>query len=152
MRAICLCQISAANIYKFSPAGVRTTFASGLNGPGALAFDRNGNLFVVLGVQILKFTPCGVESIFASGLNYPYDLAFDSGGNLFVTDGWGQHLYNFTPAGVRTTFAVLGAPEGLAFDSAGDLFVVDGYTEKILQIHSDRSAKHLCRKSARSWP
>ena len=81
-------------------------------------------------------------------------VAFDSTGNLFVTEagsGSGGHVYKFTVAGVRSTFAVLGAPEGLAFDSAGNLFVVDGDTEKIYQIHSDRSAKHLCRKP-RYWP
>ena len=33
-------------IYKFTPAGVRTTFASGLTYPCALAFDSAGNLFV----------------------------------------------------------------------------------------------------------
>ncbi len=47
--------------------------------------------------------------------------------------GSGGHVYKFTVAGVRSTFAVLGVPEGLAFDSAGNLFVVDGDTEKIFK-------------------
>ena len=48
------------NIYKFPPNGVPSTFASGLNGPWVLAFDRVGNLFVALGgTQIVKFTPAG---------------------------------------------------------------------------------------------
>src|SRR5688500_6883686 len=34
------------HIYKFTPAGTRSTFASGLSQPVALAFDRAGNLFV----------------------------------------------------------------------------------------------------------
>ena len=33
-------------VYKFTPGGARTTFASGLNGPVSLAFDTAGNLFV----------------------------------------------------------------------------------------------------------
>jgi hypothetical protein len=66
----------------------------------------------------------------------PFDLAFDRAGNLFVTawgSGSGGHIYKFTPAGVRSTFAELGAPEGLAFDSAGNLFVVDEDTGNIFK-------------------
>jgi sugar lactone lactonase YvrE len=61
-------------ILKFTPTGIKTTFATGLNFPRGLAFDNGGNLFVAeLGVpppgDILKFTPGGKKSVFASGFN-----------------------------------------------------------------------------------
>ena len=40
---------NTGTVYKFTPTGVRTTFASGLNYPFALAFDSRGNLFVADG-------------------------------------------------------------------------------------------------------
>ena len=114
------------HIYKIPPNGVRSTFASGLNGPSGLAFDRVGNLFVGLGGQILKFTPAGVRTTFASGLNGPEGLAFDGAGNLAVADNGSGNIYKFSPAGARTTFASgLNGPEGLAFDGVGNLFVAD---------------------------
>jgi sugar lactone lactonase YvrE len=114
-------------IFEFTPDGVQSTFASGLN-PGGLAFDSAGNLFVVGdGPAIYKFTPEGVRSTFALGLSSPSALAVDRAGNLFVADLGVGAILKFTPEGVRTTFASgLADPAGLAFDNAGNLFVADG--------------------------
>src|SRR6266496_2074951 len=63
------------NIDEFTPNGVRSTFASGLFYPGALAFDGAGNLFVVDSgfdydfvsyAAVYKFTPSGVRSTVVS--------------------------------------------------------------------------------------
>src|SRR5438105_3549652 len=113
------------HIYKFTSNGASSTFASRLDGPEGLAFDRAGNLFVAFtpGGHIDKFTPNGVRTTFASGLSHPRGLAFDAAGNLFAADG--GSIYKFTPAGVRSTFAS-GTFGALAFDAAGNLFAADG--------------------------
>src|SRR6266699_2600606 len=127
------------NIDEFTPNGVRSTFASGLNIPFGLAFDKSGNLFVAVANAgsgaVYKFTPAGARTTFASGLTGPIALAFDRAGNLFVAAGGDIVLnntgkvYKFTPTGVRTTFvSSLASPFALAFDSAGNLFVADGGT------------------------
>ena len=123
--------LNNGNIDEFTPNGVRSTIAFGLNYPAGLAFDQAGNLFVADGGAIDKFTPAGVRTTFASGLSLPHGLAFDRAGNLFVSAGDGVSnpgtVYKFTPAGVRTTFASgLFYPFALAFDSRGNLFVADG--------------------------
>src|SRR5437773_1465996 len=98
------------HIYKFTPGGARSTFASGLSDPRGLASDIAGNLYVAdFGDgNIYKFTPKGLRSTFASGLNGPSDLAFDKSGNLFVADLsvnsnnsiTSGTIYKFTPNGV----------------------------------------------------
>ncbi len=66
------------NIYEFTPGGVQSTFASGLDGPRALAFNNAGDLFVANGSSgdITEITPGGVQSTFASELDRPIGLAF----------------------------------------------------------------------------
>jgi hypothetical protein len=118
----------SGNIYKFTPEGIQSTFASGLNGPEGLAFDNAGNLFEADAGSgnIYKFTvPGGGRSTFASGLRGPAGLAFDNAGNLFEADSLSGKIYKFTPGGARSTFASgLHSPAGLAFN-AGNLFEAD---------------------------
>lgn len=126
-------------IYKYSPSGQKTVFASGLDGPMGLAFDSSGNLFEVddYSGTINKFSPTGAKTIFATGLRIPVGLAFDDSGNLFVTNRGGASgsvgsVYKFSPDGTRSTFVSgLRQPTGLAFDRQGDLFVsVEDYIYK----------------------
>src|SRR5438270_10749248 len=88
-------------IFKFTPAGIKGTFASGLNGPFGLAFDSSGNLFEAdLGSNtIFEFTPAGTESPFASGLNGPIGLAVDSSVNPFDADQLSGTFLRFILAG-----------------------------------------------------
>src|SRR5205814_10097800 len=78
------------SIFKFTPDGNKSTFASGLSTYGVynLAFDAAGDLFVSDqdSHSILKFTPDGKKSTFASGLNtYGVDyVAFGYAGDVFV--------------------------------------------------------------------
>jgi len=131
---------SSNTIFKFTPAGTKSTFASGLNSPYGLAFDGSGNLFEAdyNSGTIFKFTPDGTKSTFASGLNTPIGLAFDSSGNLFVADQGSNTIFKFTPAGTKSTFASgLSGPVGLAFDSSGNLFEADYNSGTIFKFTPD---------------
>src|SRR5438067_12289030 len=97
----------SSTIFKFTPVGAKSTFATGLGGPFGLAIDRFGNLFEAnfnTGT-IFKFTPAGVQSTFASGLNGPIAFAFDASGNLFAADAVANIIFTFTPAGDSITIA-----------------------------------------------
>ena len=103
---------SSNTIFKFTPDGTKSTFASGLSTPSAVAFDGSGNLFEAdFGSgTIFKFTPSGTRTTFASdGLSGPCGLAFDSAGNLFVADLISGTIFKFTPSGTRSTFSSTGS-------------------------------------------
>ena len=113
------------SIFKLTPDGKRSTFASGLQ-PEHLAFDRSGNLFVSdrNNQSILKLTPDGKKSTFAIGIKDPVDLTFDDKSNLFVLDKNTNSILKFMPDGKQSTFASdLTSPVDLAIDRSGNLFV-----------------------------
>lgn len=131
---------SSGIIYRFTPAGARTVYTSGLDGPEGLAFDAAGNCFVSeTGTgTIYKFLTDGTQTIFASGLNGPASLVFDAAGNLFEADFFGGVIYKFDPSGARTTFATgLSGPANLIFDSTGRLLATDFHTGNIYRFTTD---------------
>jgi sugar lactone lactonase YvrE len=159
---------SAGNVYvadaelhtirKITPGGMVSTFAgkSGVvgstdgagaaatfRGPGGMAIDGAGNLYVTESNKIRKITPAGVVSTLFSGaalVDSPDSIAIDRAGNFYVTEYF--TVRKITPVGDVTTLAgaagVSGAAEGtggaakfrrldgIAVDSVGNVYVADG--------------------------
>ena len=139
----CGSEIGCGAIFKFTPAGTRSTFASGGANLADLAFDNAGILFGVEAGQavssgaIVKFTPDGIGNTFTFG-GRPSGLAFDNVGNLVVVDSSDSKIFEITPAGPRNVFASgVDGPAGLAFDDAGNLFVADSGSGSILKFTPD---------------
>jgi Gluconolactonase len=121
-------EFNTNTVLKFTPAGTKTPFVTGLNGPRGLAFDGSGNLFEgEFSGTIFKIAPDGTKTTFATGVGNVFGLAFDAFGNLFAADLNSGTIFKFAPDGTKTTFAAgLTAPRPLAFDLAGNLFVGEG--------------------------
>jgi len=128
---------SPAFISKFTPAGAKSTFATGIDAQG-LECDAAGNLFVSdsLSHSIIKITPAGVKSTFASAMN-TLDLAFDPKGNLYALDygadpsnpsgpginGQGK-VYYFAPDGTKNFYkSPIDRPKRIAIDAAGSTYI-----------------------------
>lgn len=141
------------HIYKYTPAGARETFASGIYQPVALAFDRAGNLFVANPGScvcipeiicecppstIIKIAPNGDQSTFATIPSLSLlGLAFDGAGNLFVSAG--STIVKIARDGTQSTFASQGAWP-LAFDSLGNLYAGSGSGSSIVKFAPNGSA------------
>ena len=133
-------------ILEYSPGGARTTFASFLGYPTALAFDSGGNLYDAdeSTGKVYKFANVGgflnpSPILLASGLSNPEGLAFNSAGDLFVACLSGS-VIRITPSGTQSIFAAgLNQPMGVTFDLAGNLYVSDQYANNIYRYTPDGS-------------
>jgi sugar lactone lactonase YvrE len=133
-------------IRKVTPSGVVSTFAgtagvpgnsdgSGsaamFTGPGGVAADASGNLYVTDGNTIRKITSAGTVTTLAGTPNVfgsadgagsaasfegPLGVAADRLGNVFVADSGNNTIREVTPAGTVTTIAgvagVMGSTDG----------------------------------------
>ena len=63
--------LGAHVVYKFTPAGVKTTFASGSFTADSIAFDKIGNLFVsdTQNNQVIQITPGGTRPFLLPALH-----------------------------------------------------------------------------------
>jgi DNA-binding beta-propeller fold protein YncE len=129
-------------IFEFTPSGVQSTYATGLDNPRGLAFDSIGNLFATTAHEadnieigkVLKFNLRNHVSTLGSAAKFFFEgLAIDIAGNVYVlanddTSPTGAStIFKFTPSGERIVFGSLPSQGwGLAFDSGGNLYAAHG--------------------------
>jgi streptogramin lyase len=118
--------VSELAVFAGVPSGYGSADGTGaaarFNGPGGVAVDGAGNVFVADSNNntIRKITPSGVVTTLAgtAGLsgsadgtgaaarfNWPTGVAVDGAGNVFVADSDNNTIRKITPAGVVTTLA-----------------------------------------------
>ncbi len=89
----------AATVYKLSPNGNYSVYASGFTMILGLAFDNNNNLYVLENTvgqtgptpgfgDVVRVTPSGQRQVIVSGLHLPTAMTFGPDGKLYISD-WG---------------------------------------------------------------
>ena len=120
----------SGNIYAFAPNGTKTVYAANAPQGFGMTVDSAGDVYADDWTQntIDKYTPGSGWSVFGTMPDgqLATGLALDSSGDLFATEVvngisncCNQSVYEFTPAGVRSTFATgLYTPFGIAIMDA----------------------------------
>jgi serine/threonine protein kinase, bacterial len=120
------------------PGGPATT----INGPGGMAFDANGNLWVtnsdgstgsVLEFSITRDSSNNATALtqigrIAAGISGPSRLAFDTAGNLYVTNIGTNRVTIYEPVNltqIGTISSNIQRPLGVAVDASGTVYVAD---------------------------
>lgn len=143
---------SNGKIRKITPAGVVTTFVTGLAGPSGIVWGKDDTLLVVVNPAssaIIKIDPLGGVTTFATLPAFTMGLAKGSNDTLYAAGYSGSQIYKIDPLGTATVLAGSGAggsadgtglaasfqnPESIVIDGAGNLFVSDVSNYRIRQV------------------
>ena len=123
--------IPGDKVFKVTPEGVVSVFATGLVGASGNAFDSHGNLFQsnIGANSISKIAPDGTVTPFSNtGLASPVGIIIDENDNLYVCNCGNNTIRKITPNGVSTQFAasaILSCPNGITRDNEGNFYVAN---------------------------
>jgi sugar lactone lactonase YvrE len=136
-------------VWKVTPDGQATRFATGLYGASGNAIDAKGNLFQssFSGNYISKIDRFGNQTVFVdSGLAGPVGITIDQDDNLYVTNCSANTISKVTKDGQVSTFASgnsFNCPNGITRDGQGNTYVVNFSDERMLKITPDGSVSEF---------
>jgi hypothetical protein len=101
-------QKSPVSVYKITPKGAVTPFATEILNATGLAFSMTGDLFVSSRFEGNIFTvdPTGKTDLFIEGMGIATGMAFDRDGNLYVGDRSGS-IFKISPSREVFVFTML---------------------------------------------
>lgn len=127
-------------IYKITPSGQTSVYATGFMGASGNTFGPDGNIYQsnIQRGDISKVLPNGTSSQYVSGMSGPVGLVFDSAGNLYVANCSDNTIKKVTPGGEVSVFAqgnnTFNCPNGITIDNDGNLYVANFSNANVIKI------------------
>ena len=128
------------DIYQITPAGVKTTYITGIGNLRGIAIDASNNLYITSGSgnRIYKYSTGGATGTLVTTFpttytSAPAGIAIDPSGNVYVTDRTRNQVIEFTSGGTYiTTFATgFTTADGISIDAGGNVYVSNSAANKI---------------------
>lgn len=147
---------NGTTVYKVTPEGQVSVFATGFSGASGSAFDADGNLIQAnIGASRLDtVTPAGVRTVLAAtGLLNPVGVTVNDSGEIYATN-CGANSISKIQGNTAVNFAVggpLSCPNGLTNDPDGNLYVANFNDGKIIKITPQGVMTTLATTPGTTW-
>ncbi|HEX5056127.1 MAG TPA: hypothetical protein VFX02_06480 [Gammaproteobacteria bacterium] len=139
-------------VRKITPTGVKTIFASSLNGPSGIWVDQNDNVLVSLfganfsgtGASVLRITPGGAISTYASGggLQDVIGIVGDENGQIYASNWASGRIYKITD-GTVTLLAQTGGSANEICYSNGYIYVPSPGSARLRRVALDGTVENF---------
>lgn len=128
-----------SRLYKITPEGQASVFATGFVGASGNTIGVDGNIYQsnIQGGTVSKVTPQGQVSTYASGMSGPVGVIFDPEGNLYVANCNDNTVRKASPEGEVSVFAsggLFSCPNGIAIDNQNNLYVANFGNANVVKI------------------
>lgn len=128
-------------VYKVTPDGSSSIFASGLVGASGNTFGPDGNFYQsnIGGGSVSSITAAGQVSTFVTGMSSPVGIVFDPVGNLYVANCGDNTIKKVDTNGEVTTFSsgtLFNCPNGITIDNDGNFYVANFSNSNVIKIDS----------------
>ena len=138
---------SAATAQTAHFGAAQSTIGSGLNSPGGIGVDANGNVYVsnwstgTVYKETLSAGGYSQSAVNTSSLSSDFGVAVDGNGNVYITTQYTNQVLKETPSASGYTQTVvanaaangLSYPEAVAVDGNGNVYIADGGNNRVLK-------------------
>jgi len=136
------------SVFKITPEGSVSLFASGFNGASGNDFDTEGNYYQssISGGFVSKVTPDGTVTQVASGFSAPVGVVAAPDGSLFICNCGNNTIAKVSADGNVSTFSsggLFNCPNGIEMDSDENLYVANFSNSNLVKITPDGEASIL---------
>lgn len=140
--------VPGREVYRVSPSGEVSVFATGLFGASGNAFGPDGFLYQsnISGGSISKIAPDGTVTLLTASnlISGPVGIAVDQELNVYNTNCSNNTITKTTPSGQTTVFAQhlrFQCPNGLTIDPEGNLYASNFNNCDVLKIDSQGTVR-----------
>lgn len=133
-----------SKVYKMTPDGVESIFASGFGSPNGLAFNDDGTLIMADNTanKLYKIFPDGSKEVFVDSLQGPSGVIRQKNSDtLLVTSYSNTHkIWKVAPDGSVSTFLThpqFNGPVGMCYDDSMNLYIANFNDRKIFKMTPD---------------
>ena len=133
------------NVYKMTPDGNVTVYATGFGSASGSAFNSQGILYQadIANSEISKIEN-GVVTLFANtNLVGPVGIVFDDNDDLFACNCNGNTIAKITPGGTTSIFSssnLLNCPNGITMDNSNNLYISNFSDGNVIKIDTLNNA------------
>lgn len=129
-----------SKVYKRTPNGQESIFATGIVSPNGMAFNDDGTLLIAdnVGNKIYKLYPDGTKVLFSAAITGPSGmLRMENSDTILVTAYPGNKIWKLAPDGSVSEFLnhpQFDGPVGLCYDDNHNLYIANFSDRKIFKV------------------
>ncbi len=151
------CDFEGTTVYKVTPAGNVSPFATGFNHPNGMTIDANDNIYLASTWDhaIFKIDPAGTTTQYGPTITNPNGVIFEADSDTLIVASYAlNQIYKLAPDGTVSYWisgGELNGPLGMTYDDDDRLYIANFNDGKVLRVDGDQLVEIAAVPSGDLW-